>query len=97
MEVTSCAGSTARAPYLTLLIRFRAEPFACEQRRLELTHGQCETVADRIRANVLIDAEHIEASIWSVAQRSLRKLFPLTLVTRTFLGPEEIPKQVAKR
>jgi hypothetical protein len=65
MEVTSCAVSTALAPYLTLLIRLRAEPFACEQRRLELTHGQRETVDDRIRANVLIDAEHIEASIWS--------------------------------
>jgi hypothetical protein len=77
MEVTSCAVSTALAPYLTLLIRFRAEPFACEQRRLELTHGQRETVDDRIRANVLIDAEHIEASIWK-SLRCLAKAFPLT-------------------
>jgi len=48
----------------------RAEPFACKQRRLELTHGQRETVDDCIRANVLIDAEQIEASIW----KSLRGL-----------------------
>jgi hypothetical protein len=57
MKVTSCAVSTALAPYLTLLIRFRAEAFACEQRRIELTHGERETVDDRIRANVLIDAK----------------------------------------
>ena len=44
MEVTSCAVSTALAPYLTLLIRFRAEPFACEQLRLKLTDDQRETV-----------------------------------------------------
>jgi type IV secretory pathway ATPase VirB11/archaellum biosynthesis ATPase len=46
------------------LFLFRAQPFACEQRRLELTHDQRETVDDRIRANVLIDAEWLEASIW---------------------------------
>ena len=97
MVVTFCAVSTALGPCLTLLIRFRAEPFVCEDRRLELTHGQRETVNDRIRANVLIDAEHIESSIWSVAQRSLRKVFPLTLATPRFLELEEIPKQVAKR
>ena len=45
----------------------------------------------------MVSAHRIEASIWSVAQRSLRKVFPLTLATRTFLEPEEIPKQVAKR
>src|ERR1700757_2259448 len=88
MEVTSCAVSTALALYITLLIKLRAEPFACEQRRLEPTHGQRETVDDCIRANVLIDAEQIEASIWK-SLRCLAKAVLLTLATGTFLEPEK--------
>jgi len=78
MELTSCAVSTALAPYLTLLIRFRAEPFVCEQRRLELTHGQPASVDDnRIIENVSLTANRARRS-FRQSLRCLAKAFPLT-------------------